>query len=210
MAEGTGSNKKRIFEAAVKLFASRSYSEVSMREIATEVGIRASSIYNHYASKEALLDAIFQYFRERLLQEVYPRIAQNFADVQAEPKEFLLQSVSISMSFMRLPVLTDIASIMIREQFNNAKIRAFLCSELIENPRKIFVNFFTQLQKRGLMKSIDPEMAAKEYLSYSLAMFYESSLLLSNGSPDLVRSEQEQRAHVEFFWNVITQDNKED
>ncbi|WP_462316862.1 TetR/AcrR family transcriptional regulator, partial [Methanobrevibacter sp.] len=54
--------KERIFDASLDLFSKRGYDSVSLREIADEVGIRKSSIYSHYPSKEAILMDIFDYF----------------------------------------------------------------------------------------------------------------------------------------------------
>ena len=53
--------KEKIFDVALDLFSQKGFDAVSVREIAREVGIRESSIYNHYKSKEAILDAIIDY-----------------------------------------------------------------------------------------------------------------------------------------------------
>ena len=45
----------RVRDAALSLFASRGYAAVSMREIAAAVGVHAPALYNHFASKQALL-----------------------------------------------------------------------------------------------------------------------------------------------------------
>lgn len=44
----------RIKEAALRLFALNGYEATTMREIGKEVGIRASTIYSHYDSKEQI------------------------------------------------------------------------------------------------------------------------------------------------------------
>lgn len=54
--------KQLIFKRSVQLFADLGFSEVSMKMIATACGIQPSSIYNHFSSKEALLDAIYDYY----------------------------------------------------------------------------------------------------------------------------------------------------
>lgn len=46
---------ERIREAAMRLFARHGYAAVSMREIASEVGVGAAAIYNHFATKQDLL-----------------------------------------------------------------------------------------------------------------------------------------------------------
>lgn len=47
--------KSLIRQAARRLFARHGYEGVSMRDIALAVGVRQSAIYNHFASKQALL-----------------------------------------------------------------------------------------------------------------------------------------------------------
>lgn len=54
--------KEKIFDVSLDLFSKKGYDSVSLREIAKEVGIRKSSIYSHYTSKEAILMNIFDYF----------------------------------------------------------------------------------------------------------------------------------------------------
>ncbi|WP_424359154.1 TetR/AcrR family transcriptional regulator [Methanocella sp. MCL-LM] len=68
---GEKSTKEKIFDAAVDLFAERGYEGVSIRDIAGAVGIKESSVYKHYASKDAILDSVFEYLKARL----YPQQA---------------------------------------------------------------------------------------------------------------------------------------
>lgn len=49
--------RERLLSAAIELFGSRGFDSTSMRDIATEVGIKAPAVYNHYKSKEELLAA---------------------------------------------------------------------------------------------------------------------------------------------------------
>ncbi len=55
--------KERILDCAIDLFSEKGYKEVSVREIAAAVGIRAASLYKHYENKEAILESIFSLFR---------------------------------------------------------------------------------------------------------------------------------------------------
>ena len=52
--------KEKILEQALLLFARRGYDAVSVGEIAQAVGIKAPSLYKHYAGKRAILDGIVQ------------------------------------------------------------------------------------------------------------------------------------------------------
>lgn len=48
----------QIVASAARLFATRGYHEVGMREIAETLGVRGASLYHHYAAKEEILFAI--------------------------------------------------------------------------------------------------------------------------------------------------------
>ena len=53
--------KERILETALELFSQRGYGGVSVRDIARAVGIRESSIYNHFENKRAIFDGIVDF-----------------------------------------------------------------------------------------------------------------------------------------------------
>jgi len=53
-----GGTRERIHDAGLTLFNDRGYTGTTVREIADACGLTPGAIYNHYASKEALLFAI--------------------------------------------------------------------------------------------------------------------------------------------------------
>lgn len=54
-AAPNGGTATRILETATELFYEKGYHATSMREVAGAVGIKAASVYNHFASKEEIL-----------------------------------------------------------------------------------------------------------------------------------------------------------
>ncbi|MCK8480825.1 TetR/AcrR family transcriptional regulator [Psychroserpens algicola] len=50
--------KDEIINTAAKLFKEKGYSAVTMRDLATAMGIKAASLYNHINSKQDILKAI--------------------------------------------------------------------------------------------------------------------------------------------------------
>lgn len=61
--------RAQIYDAAIKLFDERGFFGTSMEDIAKLVGIRASSMYNHYPSKQEVLGDICVSITERLLRD---------------------------------------------------------------------------------------------------------------------------------------------
>lgn len=56
--------KKEIIMATLELTANKGLGNVSMNMIADKVGIKKPSLYNHFASKEELVEAMYQFLRE--------------------------------------------------------------------------------------------------------------------------------------------------
>ncbi|ORE95349.1 TetR/AcrR family transcriptional regulator [Acuticoccus yangtzensis] len=67
MLDRSQNTRDAILDAAKALIAERSYGAVSMRDIASAVGIRQSAIYNHFPSKQAILGDLMMAHMERLL-----------------------------------------------------------------------------------------------------------------------------------------------
>jgi TetR/AcrR family transcriptional regulator, cholesterol catabolism regulator len=61
------STERRILDVATVLFYEHGYHATTMRDVAAGVGIKAGSLYNHYASKEELLFQIAEGVMQDLL-----------------------------------------------------------------------------------------------------------------------------------------------
>ena len=80
--EDKASTKEQIFNTALRLFEASGVENVSMRDIADAVGIKAASIYNHYTNKEQLVESCYDFFLgnydvNRPNKEQYTFILQN-------------------------------------------------------------------------------------------------------------------------------------
>ena len=56
--------KKEIIMATLELAANKGLGNVSMNMIADKVGIKKPSLYNHFGSKEELVEEMYQFLRE--------------------------------------------------------------------------------------------------------------------------------------------------
>jgi len=64
--------KKIIFETALELFSRYSFESVSLNDIGEYIGKRKSGIYNHFSSKQEILDEIYDYFCEHFYDSRLP------------------------------------------------------------------------------------------------------------------------------------------
>lgn len=88
------STADRIRLAATNLFNERGYHGTTMREIAAEVGIKVSSLYNHYSSKH---DLLFQITSSTLVELVAG--AKNIVSSIATPEDKLRKLIEWHVTF---------------------------------------------------------------------------------------------------------------
>lgn len=88
-----GQSRDRVVETALGMFASDGYSAVSMRDLASALGIQAPSIYSHFESKDALLAAVVGPFLDSIrdLLDDFPADAVS----PAERRAWLTAAVSV-------------------------------------------------------------------------------------------------------------------
>lgn len=61
--------KEKIFNCAIELISSKGYEAVSIKDIADTVGITQSSMYNHFKSKQEILDTIYDFYSYHYLKD---------------------------------------------------------------------------------------------------------------------------------------------
>jgi len=73
--------KKEIIQYAAKLFTEKGYSAVTMRDIASSVGIKAASLYNHINSKQEILTYIIISLAEEFTQGMNRILNSNLSTI---------------------------------------------------------------------------------------------------------------------------------
>lgn len=97
--------KNKIFNSAIELFMLKGFNDVSLKDIADHVGIRQSTIYNHFESKQEILDTIYDFYchyflEDRMsMEEIEPALQnEGFMDIirciRYDFKENYLQKMS--------------------------------------------------------------------------------------------------------------------
>lgn len=66
-----GTRRHDIIKTAAQLFKEKGYSAVTMRDLATAMGMKAASLYNHISSKQDILKAIILSLAEEFTQGMY-------------------------------------------------------------------------------------------------------------------------------------------
>ncbi len=171
--------KEKIFDVSIDLFSKKGYDSVSLREIADEVGIKKSSIYSHYPSKEAILMDIFEYFTG---QFEYNEILNSKDFILANDNEILLENPEqfyhMGSEAIKAMLLEErnlkIWKLIFIQMYYNEDIRIFFQNEILIKPLIFWNNFFAILKEKGIIKKdSNPKLLAKEYYSFPIYLLFE-------------------------------------
>jgi len=190
--------KEKIYANAIELFAKNGYHNLGMRDLAKSVGIRASSIYNHYKSKEDILMEIAHELMTELSEHVYPL----YKRLDLSPRAFFVNLSIETNNFFELPRINKLTKLLIPLEFEIPRLKNLLHVEFIQKPRTSFNYYFQTLMRKGQMKQADPMLAAKMYHSFFVYHFYEKYLL---EEPDnfLTNYESLFRSHITLFMDYF-------
>jgi AcrR family transcriptional regulator len=195
------STKQKIFEVAASLFSKKGYDGVSMREIAKEVGIKESSIYNHYKSKEEILSSLFDYFAE-MLTSYRPSEEEIEKMLDYMSVEDFLKQLIIGFGRSLNGILDTIARIVYTEQFRNEKAKKLMLENFIIKPATFIGNVFRIMHKKNLIRDIDMDLVASEYNYTLLALTFEYAHAVNNGE-DTAPVIRKMFKHVSFICEYI-------
>ena len=108
---GSSGTRAAALDAAYELMTTRGYHGVSMRDIAAAAGVRASSLYNHFASKEEIVETVI------LERHPYVRLAPQLAQLEADSAEGLIRALAqrVVAEFEASPGLLELMMIELSE-----------------------------------------------------------------------------------------------
>ncbi len=171
--------KEKIFDVALDLFSKKGYDSVSLREIAEEVGIKKSSIYSHYPSKEAILVDIFEYFTNQLENGELINSKDLILDESNEllvenPEQFYHMGSEAIKEMLSEERNLKIWKLIFIQMNYSEDIRVFFQNEILAKPLLFWNGFFTILKEKGIIRNdCNPKLLAKEYYSFPIYLLFE-------------------------------------
>lgn len=194
--------KTIILKTAIELFYNDGYEKVSIRKIADTVGIKGSSIYNHYKSKEDILIAMVNYHKEYITNNNEGTIAGvNYNDItpKSNVEELLLSSYQATLGNLATEEMQQIFYILSRNQLSNPLVSEYLNEILLVNARKELKALFDKLNELNIIHHSDTELLSHEFYSYIIYLYYEHYLI--NSSQE--HMEEKLKKHITFFSKAI-------
>ena len=165
--------KDKIFDTALDLFSKKGYDSVSVRTIASEVGIKESSIYNHYSSKKDILMSILNYFEEYFKGN--PLDDENIRKLLEEnPEEFYHQGSEMFKQQIFEEKILKIMKLIFVQMYQIDEVKEFFLREILGGSVAFWSDVFEILiQKNVIGSDCNPNKLAEMYFGFSMFKLWE-------------------------------------
>lgn len=165
--------KDKIFDTALDLFSKKGYDSVSVRTIASEVGIKESSIYNHYSSKKDILMSILNYFEEYFKGN--PLDDENIRKLLGEnPEEFYHQGSEMFKQQIFEEKILKIMKLIFVQMYQIDEVKEFFLREILGGSTDFWSDVFEILiQKNVIGSDCNPNKLAEMYFGFSMFKLWE-------------------------------------
>ena len=153
--------KERILEAALEMFSQKGYAGTNIRELSASLGLVKSGVYKHYASKEAiwnaLLDQMIAYYGERFgSPERLPPVPDSLEALT----RLTMRMVNVTVHDEKIAMTRKVLTL---EQFRDPRARELATKHFLTGLTDMFTRIFTGMMEKGLLRKDDPAMLAFAY-----------------------------------------------
>ena len=157
------SRKEDIIYATLELASESGLKAVSMSQIAERVGIKAPSIYNHFKSKDEIIEGMYSFLREQAGKSSDPNPVNMAEMIEGKTlEEILMNSLSMYMGIVSDKNMLLFFKVLYSERSMNpmaAKIMVEETERMIQSSK----NMFYMLVVHGKMKNQDIDTAATTF-----------------------------------------------
>lgn len=162
--------KDRILEVALDLFSKRGYSDVYVDEIASEVGIKAPSLYKHYKNKQEIFDSCVNMFYEKMTKIrndlLLPGTINSDLSYSSVDTNMIVKfSISLFMFYLKDEVASKFRRMLMIERYRNSELNTMYENLFINGALSYEEKIFSNLIKEGVMKEEDPHVLAIRFYS---------------------------------------------
>lgn len=197
--------KEEIIEAVLSLAAEKGLGTISMQQIADKVGITKASLYNHFSSKEEIVNEMYEVLRTASKKKAavgeidYDRLAEG-----RSLKEILNDSVTSYKRMVNDQKMYLFYKIIMSERSINSA-----AAEIMVKETKKMINatktLFYALQVKGVADFKDVDVAA---FSFAMAVHaiidYEFDMRFAGQKPE----EEKLQDYIDEFCRIYDVKNK--
>ena len=161
-----GNTKQEILEASLELFSVQGFEATSISRIANAVGVRKASLYSHFGSKQAILDALVQEVLEQYEGHSLFARADWEKDAGRLPQtaDDAVQMIQGQIRYiLHDPGIRRARKMLVIEQFQNPKLAKLQTKQNYSDVLGYFTGLIKCLIQKGVLAEDDPEIMAAQF-----------------------------------------------
>ena len=161
-----GNTKQEILEASLELFSMQGFEATSISQIAGAVGIRKASLYSHFESKQAILDALVEEVLEQygkhsiFARKDWEKNADSLPRTSDEAAQMILGQIRY---ILHDPTISRARKMLVIEQFQNRSLAELQTKQNYSDVLRYFSGLVKQLIRQGVLAEEDPEIMAAQF-----------------------------------------------
>ncbi len=164
--------RNKILEVSANLFANKGYDSVSLREIASLLDIKESSLYNHFKNKADIRDSLFKFFAEETYKS-RPSDVELDRMLEIMLPEEIFKFIVFQVGSQISKMLQDVAMFIHYEKFRNSLAAETYHKYMVSEPVNYYKNLIEKMIIRKMVKPIDAQLFAEQYNYVSIALTQE-------------------------------------
>ena len=163
-----GNTKQEILNAALDLFSVQGFEATSISQIAEAVSIRKASLYSHFESKQAILDALVKEVLEQYAQRSIFALADWDDPGFTKDKQHMTPDEAVQMIQGQLryilhdPDISRSRKMLTIEQFQNSELAKLQTKQNYSDVMHYFTGLVRFLIRQGVLAEDDPEIMAAQ------------------------------------------------
>jgi AcrR family transcriptional regulator len=185
--------RQLILDAALELFAEKGYFGTSVRDVAGAVGVRESALYNYFAGKEALFEALLTAHQHTNMERMAPIVDGPIPDGRAALEQLAIAALE---SFV-LPREQKLFRIQMSDGIRLAKVGRINLYERMSSGRERLHAVLWRLIREGWLRPADVSALGIAFMS---PLFTWRQLHAIDADLPMIKKPRAfARQHVELF-----------
>lgn len=156
------STKQAILDVSLDLFSANGFEATSIGQIADAVGIRKSSLYSHFESKQEILDTLIADISVQFERDA--TFFRKGEDLGEDPVKTVVGRVREQIRFvLHDSRISKVRKLMIIEQFRNPQISDLQTKHVYSDLLACNLALVNDLVAKSVLKNEDPEIMAAQF-----------------------------------------------
>ena len=190
--------KKRILQAAQRLFSRSGYDATTTRDLAAAAGVAEGTLFRHFVNKKAILVEVATEGWVELLTDLLTELSE-MGSYKAVAQVMRRRMVNIREN-------SDMMRVCFLEAQFHPDLRDRIQLEVIGKMSDVAEAFFETAMEKGVYRKMNPKIVAQVFLGmFAIAGFSQNTIMEPNASPQQMQEMAEGLADI-FLNGVLVKD----